>query len=91
MLVEGPVEIVLPDGTTVRSDRPVVALCVCRRSRRYPFCDTSHRRHRPPPPAARAALAGGSGGLGGPGEPDGSGGSGGSGGSPSGGEGPAAQ
>jgi CDGSH-type Zn-finger protein len=28
----------------VRSDRPVTALCVCRRSRRAPFCDTSHRR-----------------------------------------------
>jgi len=44
MLVEGPVELELPDGTTVRSDRFVVAVCACRRSRRYPFCDTSHRR-----------------------------------------------
>jgi CDGSH-type Zn-finger protein len=35
---------VLPDGTRVRSDRPVSALCTCRRSRRQPFCDTSHRR-----------------------------------------------
>jgi CDGSH-type Zn-finger protein len=35
---------VLPDGSRVRSDRPVTALCVCRRSRRQPFCDTSHRR-----------------------------------------------
>jgi CDGSH-type Zn-finger protein len=43
-LVEGPVELELPDGTTVRSERPVVALCACRRTRRYPFCDTSHRR-----------------------------------------------
>ncbi len=43
MLVEGPVEVEMPDGTVVRSDRPVVALCVCRRSRRQPFCDTSHR------------------------------------------------
>ncbi|MGW4895963.1 CDGSH iron-sulfur domain-containing protein [Kitasatospora sp. NPDC004240] len=47
LLVEGPVEITLPDGTVRRSDRPVVALCLCRRSRRYPFCDTSHRRRRP--------------------------------------------
>ncbi|MFJ6351020.1 CDGSH iron-sulfur domain-containing protein [Streptomyces sp. NPDC054835] len=45
LLVEGPVEIVLPDGTIRRSDRPVVALCRCRRSLREPFCDTSHR-HR---------------------------------------------
>lgn len=43
VLVEGPVEVELPDGTLVRSDRPVVALCTCRRSRRAPFCDTSHR------------------------------------------------
>lgn len=44
VLVSGPVEIVLPDGSRIRSDRPVTALCVCRRSRRQPFCDTSHRR-----------------------------------------------
>lgn len=43
LLVEGPVEIVLADGTVHRSDRPVVALCMCRRSLRAPFCDTSHR------------------------------------------------
>ncbi|GGW46057.1 hypothetical protein GCM10010503_23310 [Streptomyces lucensis JCM 4490] len=44
LLVEGPVEIELEDGTTVSSDRFRVALCTCRRSRRYPWCDTSHRR-----------------------------------------------
>jgi CDGSH-type Zn-finger protein len=44
-LVEGPVEVVLADGSVRGSDRPVVALCLCRRSRLYPFCDTSHRRH----------------------------------------------
>ena len=44
ILVEGPVELVLPDGATVRSDRFVVAVCACRRSKRYPFCDTSHRK-----------------------------------------------
>ena len=44
VLVTGPVEVVLPDGRRVRSDRPVTALCVCRRSRTAPFCDTSHRR-----------------------------------------------
>ena len=44
LLVEGPVEVQLPDGTLVRSDRPVVALCTCRRSRILPWCDTSHRR-----------------------------------------------
>ncbi|HEY3504391.1 MAG TPA: CDGSH iron-sulfur domain-containing protein [Actinocatenispora sp.] len=44
VLVTGPVEVILPDGTRARSDRFVVALCTCRRSHRYPWCDTSHRR-----------------------------------------------
>lgn len=44
MLIEGPVELLLPDGSTVSSDRFMVAVCACRRSKRYPFCDTSHRR-----------------------------------------------
>lgn len=44
ILIEGPVELVLADGTAVESDRFVVAVCACRRSHRYPFCDTSHRR-----------------------------------------------
>jgi CDGSH-type Zn-finger protein len=43
LLVEGPVEVELPDGTVVVCDRPIVGLCTCRRSRRQPFCDTSHR------------------------------------------------
>jgi CDGSH-type Zn-finger protein len=43
-LVEGPVELVTEDGTTVTSDRFVVAVCMCRRSKRYPLCDTSHRK-----------------------------------------------
>ncbi|MGW0844503.1 CDGSH iron-sulfur domain-containing protein [Streptomyces sp. NPDC002787] len=44
LLVEGPVDVTLEDGTTVSSDRFCVALCTCRRSRIYPWCDTSHRR-----------------------------------------------
>jgi CDGSH-type Zn-finger protein len=47
VLIEGPVELVLDDGTTVSSDRFVVAVCACRRSRSYPFCDTSHRGRGP--------------------------------------------
>ncbi|MGH3800327.1 MAG: CDGSH iron-sulfur domain-containing protein [Pseudonocardiaceae bacterium] len=43
VLMYGPVEVVLPDGRRVTSDRAVTALCTCRRSRRYPICDTSHR------------------------------------------------
>ena len=44
LLVEGPVELVTEDGETVTSDRFVVAVCTCRRSKRYPLCDTSHRK-----------------------------------------------
>lgn len=44
VLLEGPVEVRLDDGRTVTSDRFMVALCTCRRSRTYPWCDTSHRR-----------------------------------------------
>nr|WP_064455967.1 CDGSH iron-sulfur domain-containing protein [Streptomyces sp. NBRC 109436] len=47
MLIEGPVEVSLPDGGVARSDRFTVAVCMCGRSARYPWCDTSHRR-RPP-------------------------------------------
>ncbi|WP_424919841.1 CDGSH iron-sulfur domain-containing protein [Streptomyces sp. wa1064] len=47
VLVEGPVEVVGDDGTTTRSDRFVVAICTCRRSRTSPWCDTSHRRRKP--------------------------------------------
>lgn len=45
MLVEGPVDVVLEDGTVASSQRFTVAVCVCRRSGTYPWCDTSHRRH----------------------------------------------
>jgi CDGSH-type Zn-finger protein len=43
LLMEGPVEVVMPDGTVQLCERPTVALCTCRRSQRFPFCDTSHR------------------------------------------------
>ncbi|MFJ9642228.1 CDGSH iron-sulfur domain-containing protein [Streptomyces sp. NPDC101206] len=46
VLIEGPVEIVLEDGTVARSDRFTVAVCTCRRSRNLPWCDTSHRPRR---------------------------------------------
>ncbi|MFJ8357475.1 CDGSH iron-sulfur domain-containing protein [Streptomyces sp. NPDC093984] len=48
LLVEGPVEVTGPDGDTVVSRRFVVAICTCRRSRTYPWCDTSHRRRGKP-------------------------------------------
>lgn len=48
MLVEGPVCIELPDGSKVESDRFMVAVCTCRRSKTYPLCDTSHRKRARP-------------------------------------------
>ncbi|GAA3478195.1 MULTISPECIES: CDGSH iron-sulfur domain-containing protein [Streptomyces] len=48
ILIEGPVEIVQEDGAIATSDRFIVAVCTCGRSRIYPWCDTSHRRHTPP-------------------------------------------
>ncbi|MEU8953224.1 CDGSH iron-sulfur domain-containing protein [Streptomyces sp. NPDC048518] len=44
LLVEGPVEVVTDDGTVSVSERFAVAICTCRRSRTYPWCDTSHRK-----------------------------------------------
>jgi CDGSH-type Zn-finger protein len=46
VLVYGATDIVTPGGDTVRSDRAVTALCTCRRSRRFPLCDTSHRNRQ---------------------------------------------
>ncbi len=36
----------MPDGTVVESDRFMVAICMCKRSKTYPLCDTSHRRRK---------------------------------------------
>ena len=48
VMVQGPVRIEMPDGSVVESDRFMVAICTCRRSKSYPLCDTSHRcRQRP--------------------------------------------
>jgi CDGSH-type Zn-finger protein len=54
MLVEGPVTVTGDDGVAVTSDRFVVAVCTCRRSRSYPWCDTSHRRRTTRGPAEAA-------------------------------------
>jgi CDGSH-type Zn-finger protein len=37
------VEVVTEDGTRAVSRRFAVAVCTCRRSAAYPWCDTSHR------------------------------------------------
>jgi CDGSH-type Zn-finger protein len=43
VMVQGPVRIEMADGSVVESDRFMVAICTCRRSKTYPLCDTSHR------------------------------------------------
>ncbi|MEV0522511.1 CDGSH iron-sulfur domain-containing protein [Streptomyces sp. NPDC050439] len=48
LLVEGPVEVVAEDGSVIASRRFTTAICTCRRSRAYPWCDTSHRRRVKP-------------------------------------------
>lgn len=53
ILLRGPVHIELPDDTVVESDRFVVAVCACRRSKIYPLCDTSHRSRRRQDPSER--------------------------------------
>ncbi|UGQ15496.1 CDGSH iron-sulfur domain-containing protein [Yinghuangia sp. ASG 101] len=50
VLVSGPVDVELPDGSFAHSDRVVTAVCACRRSKRMPWCDTSHRTRRAAPP-----------------------------------------
>ncbi|MGJ0120940.1 CDGSH iron-sulfur domain-containing protein [Williamsia sp. MIQD14] len=44
IMVQGPVRIEMPDGAVVESDRFLVAICACKRSKTFPLCDTSHRR-----------------------------------------------
>ncbi|MGB9303557.1 MAG: CDGSH iron-sulfur domain-containing protein [Mycobacterium sp.] len=58
VLVSGPVRIELPGGDVVESDRFMVAICTCRRSRQYPLCDTSHRRCRIANPWVSEATSG---------------------------------
>ena len=56
LMVQGPVRIELSDGSVVESDRFMVAICTCRRSKTYPLCDTSHRcRQRSEPSGQRPA------------------------------------
>lgn len=57
IMVAGPVRIEMPDGSVVESDRFMVAICACRRSKNYPLCDTSHRRRKrsTPPSDQRSA------------------------------------
>ena len=56
VMVQGPVRIEMPDGRVVESDRFMVAICACRRSKVYPLCDTSHRCRRRGKPSAKSSA-----------------------------------
>ena len=56
VMVQGPVRIEMPDGSVVESDRFMVAICTCRRSKNYPLCDTSHRRRQRSDEPVRSAV-----------------------------------
>lgn len=55
VMVQGPVRIEMPDGSFVESDRFMVAICTCRRSKSFPLCDTSHRCRQRPERSERSA------------------------------------
>jgi CDGSH-type Zn-finger protein len=38
--------VVTPDGEEHATTRPVVAVCTCERSRRMPWCDSTHKAVR---------------------------------------------
>jgi CDGSH-type Zn-finger protein len=43
LLVRGPFRLLDQDGNAIETDREVVALCRCGKSRIRPFCDGSHK------------------------------------------------
>jgi len=43
-LVRGPIDLRSADGTTIKVDRPVIALCRCGKSLIRPFCDGTHKQ-----------------------------------------------
>ena len=55
VMVQGPVRIEVADGSVVESDRFMVAICTCRRSKSFPLCDTSHRCRQRPERSQRSA------------------------------------
>lgn len=55
VMVQGPVRIEMAEGRVLESDRFMVAICTCRRSKSYPLCDTSHRCRQRPQRSERSA------------------------------------
>lgn len=57
-LVRGADEVIDANGDVHATTRPVVAVCLCGRSRRAPWCDGTHKvvtRTAPPPKEAGAS------------------------------------
>ena len=51
VMVQGPVRIEMPDGSVVESDRFMVAICTCRRSKALSLV-----RHQPSVPTAQRIV-----------------------------------
>ena len=43
LLVRGPVQLRDQDGNRIEAEGDVIALCRCGKSRRLPFCDSTHK------------------------------------------------
>ena len=48
LLVRHATGVVTDDGQEHLVTRPVVAVCTCRRSQRFPWCDSTHKSVRRP-------------------------------------------
>jgi CDGSH-type Zn-finger protein len=46
LLVRGASHVVTDDGQAHPVTRPVVAVCTCQRSQRFPWCDSTHKSVR---------------------------------------------
>jgi CDGSH-type Zn-finger protein len=59
LIVRGPFRLVDQDGRTIETDREIVALCRCGKSRIRPFCDGTHKlvRFKAPSGAERGREA----------------------------------
>lgn len=44
LLVRGPVTLIAADGSTIKTERPTIALCRCRGTTIPPFCDGTHKK-----------------------------------------------
>ena len=44
LLVRGPVTLIGADGSTIKTERPTIALCRCKGTSIPPFCDGTHKK-----------------------------------------------